>query len=825
MRTSMVAKTVLGLSLLLGTPGVARAFSLGDIHVTSHLNEVFYAEIPIKLAVGETADKMQVALGTLGDYLVLELHRPTVVGNIEAKLKLDRRGPRIELQSKAPIAEPFFNLLVKTVSGMGSHFRNYPVMLDIPVKLGMVEELPVKGAAKARTPSQPRQEDLMAERAAPKASRPAEPSALVLGESYGPVRAGETLSGIARHVGASAGVSESQAMVALWRKNTGKFIRGNMNGLLKGAVLALPTPEEMRGVTLGESRSVRQQQHEAWLNLASVKVDTAKAPVARKTREKPATPEKAPASPEKAPAAPAPETTVKATLPPRPGKEDFDLKMTVMPQQSGEGKEAPVPTEAAQPPADTDAVKLQMSGNLEQLQELEAKLAEATAKLGEAGGQLDQAHKKLSDATAQSEKSRKEQLQLKSQLAGLQQQVATLEQEKQAGMGLEGDLPIYAGGVAGVGILAGALAWFSRRRKRKDEQLLAAAAAANAAAPAPVAAVTPIDEEIIPVMAAAAAGWGAHAMLAKEEETQGDWQAETSLNGEDESDHADKGYAEAPVEDEPWRAGSGFQEPEEAAFPGRDDDESGPYVGGALDLGHDETGPFGLGGDETGAYDLGGDEGLNLDDDGEGSAADLLASQTPARPLERSWSDEDFSAFTTGEAAGDEGALDELPSATFLGMEELEELPETPPREFSVDETVLDLDLGSGVRELGLEFLAGLEDDTHVAPSRSGAREITNLDELAGAISLAEPGALLGRDREEESLDLSSLGGDLELGPADGTLGQASRGDLGDVIEIPDLDVVDLDFMDPTAPVKEVPPTWNLDDLDLSLEVLEDDER
>ncbi len=81
------------------------------------------------------------------------------------------------------------------------------------------------------------------------ASKPVPPSvAASNGSNYGPVAAGETLWEIAQATLPDDGVSANQLMLALLKANPQAFSRNNINRLKRGAILRIPTAEDIRAV-------------------------------------------------------------------------------------------------------------------------------------------------------------------------------------------------------------------------------------------------------------------------------------------------------------------------------------------------------------------------------------------------------------------------------------------------------------------------------------------------------------------------------------------------------------------------------------------------
>ncbi|MBF0462440.1 MAG: hypothetical protein HQL87_13730 [Magnetococcales bacterium] len=219
-------RTALGLAVLLALPTAASAFSLGEIRVHSPFGTPFQAEIPLVLHPDETAKGVETTVADGEAYQLLNLPRDAMVTQLHVTLEGKGTNRRIILHSDTPLRTPFFNLLLKTAVGVGSHYRNYPVFLDI-----------------SRTDNSPPQTT---------ASR----------QTYGPIRNGENLASIARKL-RTADVSVSRMMVALWSVNKNHPGFNNMNALATGMTLNLPTPEEISRLSAAEVIQVLAEQRQS----------------------------------------------------------------------------------------------------------------------------------------------------------------------------------------------------------------------------------------------------------------------------------------------------------------------------------------------------------------------------------------------------------------------------------------------------------------------------------------------------------------------------------------------------------------------------------
>lgn len=139
--------------------------------------------------------------------------------------------------------------------------------------------------------------------------------------SYGPIRPTDTLWSLASKYRPSSSVSVYQTMVAIYEKNPRSFADGNINHILVGSRILLPTAAEASVITDAEARAKFRSDNASWKGLspkylASKHTQPAK-PVATKPAQPKATPTKAaePAKPEVAKVAPAKAAPIPAPAP------------------------------------------------------------------------------------------------------------------------------------------------------------------------------------------------------------------------------------------------------------------------------------------------------------------------------------------------------------------------------------------------------------------------------------------------------------------------------------------------------------------------------
>lgn len=257
----------------------ASAVSLGKIDVASHLGEPFYAEVPLSLDEGEVISTVYVELATPADYRILEVYRDQALNAIRADVENDSRGTRIELTSRSAMDAPFFNLVLKVRQGRATHYKKYPVFLDLPraaqpakqaaplpsVTVEDAEQAPVVATV---VPVQPMVEQEVAAEETSAASTTFKPyDGWARTSHYGPMVYGDTLSTVADRLRVDSRYTRNQVMVALFEKNRSKFEQDNVNLIQAGTHLDVPMAEEIERIRPEQALSVIKEHNQRWREL------------------------------------------------------------------------------------------------------------------------------------------------------------------------------------------------------------------------------------------------------------------------------------------------------------------------------------------------------------------------------------------------------------------------------------------------------------------------------------------------------------------------------------------------------------------------------
>ena len=226
--------------------GSAHALGLGELHVTSALNEPLAAQIDIVGATPEELSNIRAAIANRDTFQRYGADRPAFLGTANFKVSQDQYGrPVLLVRSTDAFTEPLVSLLVDLRWSSGELVREYTLLLDPAISASSASRLPEPASdlpreAPARVATAPLASSPVAHRLAatpPAAPLPGEPASG--GEPYVVARR-DTLGAVARRSGAKTESELLKTMVAIFHANPDAF-SGNINRLRVGATLTIPS--------------------------------------------------------------------------------------------------------------------------------------------------------------------------------------------------------------------------------------------------------------------------------------------------------------------------------------------------------------------------------------------------------------------------------------------------------------------------------------------------------------------------------------------------------------------------------------------------------
>ncbi|MDN5863918.1 MAG: hypothetical protein L0I62_01685 [Gammaproteobacteria bacterium] len=268
------------LMLAITLPGSAWALGLGQIQSDTHIGQTLEARIPILVNNQNNLQGLRVGLASPDAYKRAGLELSDYLYTLEFAIKQSASGPYVLVTSPQSVKMPFLNILVRARWTSGEVTRQYTLLLNPPVFASAQNQAaktapvqPVEsGSETAQQILRPTQQasgqpDTEAGAAGTAARTPV--------ESYGPVRRGDTLWGIASRLHGSAGVGVNQMIIAIYRANPQAF-SGNINRLKAGAVLKVPTREQITQVPSRVATSQIRSQNQSWRAFKAGRDETAR---------------------------------------------------------------------------------------------------------------------------------------------------------------------------------------------------------------------------------------------------------------------------------------------------------------------------------------------------------------------------------------------------------------------------------------------------------------------------------------------------------------------------------------------------------------------
>ena len=240
------------------------AAGLGKLSVNSALGQPLSVEIElVSLQPGEF-DAITGRVASVEAYGEARIEYSPLLRQLRFSTERRANGtPILKILSNAPMNEPFLDVLVEVNWPSGRLMREYPILLDPPGFNDARITPPVVAVATSR-PVAPAQSSAVSGASTP-APITGSPSAKAetAGDTYGPVKRGDTLSKIAKEMKSDT-VSLEQMLVALYRENKSAFIDSNMNRLRTGQILRVPSTSDVASLSEGEARSEIKVQVSNW---------------------------------------------------------------------------------------------------------------------------------------------------------------------------------------------------------------------------------------------------------------------------------------------------------------------------------------------------------------------------------------------------------------------------------------------------------------------------------------------------------------------------------------------------------------------------------
>jgi len=271
----------------------AWALGLGEIRLSSALNEPLQAEIVLLAATPEELDNLTIAMASAETFERYDLDRPLFLSRMQFNIVRSGTadGNMIRVTSVEPVTEPFVTFLVEASWSRGRLLREYTVLLDpptfapppttqatqtvtaptraTPADSGQIQRQAPQQTTPTPAPSRPPIQAPVQSRPSPQAA-PQEPAPTLGQPSFDEtpggdlvVQRGETLWGITSRVRPDSRLTMNQTMLAIFEANPEAFA-GNINVMRAGATLRIPSADDVFRITRGDALAEVLRHNAAW---------------------------------------------------------------------------------------------------------------------------------------------------------------------------------------------------------------------------------------------------------------------------------------------------------------------------------------------------------------------------------------------------------------------------------------------------------------------------------------------------------------------------------------------------------------------------------
>ena len=236
----------------------AQALSLGRMQVQSFLGESLRAELELRDVSEADAKSFKAEVSPAATFKALGLEYQSAYTELAFNLQLLPEGRALlKISGSRPVAVNFIELVFDFSWASGRTTRDFTLLIMPPATPGpvapvapAVQEAPAPAAAPAAAAQMPA---AVPAPATPAPAVQAPKPAAAKGGSRLTVKAGDTASELAVQA-KSVNVSLDQMLLAMLRSNPDAFVANNVNRLLAGAELSVPTPDQAQALDPVEAR-------------------------------------------------------------------------------------------------------------------------------------------------------------------------------------------------------------------------------------------------------------------------------------------------------------------------------------------------------------------------------------------------------------------------------------------------------------------------------------------------------------------------------------------------------------------------------------------
>lgn len=259
----------------------SHAAGLGRLTVNSVQGQPFRAEIDLVAVTTEEKFSLNAHLASYDVFRKVNVDYSPLLSTFKTTIEIRPDGqPYIRIVSPQPVDEPFLNILIELNWASGHLLREYTALLPFAETGASFRENesaqpashchPRIDSAEGKTDPAMAHDGFSSGQTGLLSGAPESNSSYRI---YGPVKSGDTLSGIAKNIALPPEASFNQVLVALFRANPEAFSGNNMHQLKMGLVLRIPDSSEINMITIGEADQEVRMHTAEWQKKRSSRTD------------------------------------------------------------------------------------------------------------------------------------------------------------------------------------------------------------------------------------------------------------------------------------------------------------------------------------------------------------------------------------------------------------------------------------------------------------------------------------------------------------------------------------------------------------------------
>ncbi|MEW4982293.1 MAG: FimV/HubP family polar landmark protein [Cycloclasticus sp.] len=242
----------------------AYALGVGEIETHSALNQLLNAQIPLVGSQKEDPSNIRIGIASRETFEKAGIDRPHYLTQLKFTPVLGKNGEiTVDVRSNTTIKEPFVNFILEVEWPQGRTLKEFTILLDPPITMSDVRTTPLelpKSPAITPTP-----QAVVTTTTNTQLTSNVPPAAQPVAVEYGPTKNRDTVWGIAKKLIAdNSTVTHQQMMLALYDNNPKAFYKKNINALKKGAILQLPSNEQVDSRTSAQANNEYVEQNALW---------------------------------------------------------------------------------------------------------------------------------------------------------------------------------------------------------------------------------------------------------------------------------------------------------------------------------------------------------------------------------------------------------------------------------------------------------------------------------------------------------------------------------------------------------------------------------